>query len=249
MDADQYIPYPLDEVALDFQVLEPTARSEGMVDVMIAACRQEHIESRQAAVELSGLIPEVIDIEAHCVQRAIALDSELFTRDPTLGVPDVLAILDIGADMTTLSVVSGTQVLYTREQSFGGKQLTDDIQRKYDLTAAEAVKAKKFGGLPDDYEETVLNPFKEALLQQIMRSLQFFYSGTTYNDVDRIVLAGGTANLAGLDALIEARLGTPCSVANPFDNMRISDHVDADRLIKDAPSMMIACGLAMRNFD
>jgi type IV pilus assembly protein PilM len=161
----------------------------------------------------------------------------------------VLAILDIGADMTTLSVVSGTQVLYTREQSFGGKQLTDDIQRKYDLTAAEAGKAKKFGGLPDDYEETVLNPFKEALLQQVMRSLQFFYSGTTYNDVDRIVLAGGTANLAGLDALIEARLGTPCSVANPFDNMRISDHVDADRLIKDAPSMMIACGLAMRNFD
>ena len=249
MDADQYIPYPLDEVALDFQVLETTARSEDMVDVLIAACRQEHIESRQAAVEASGLSPEVIDIEAHCVQRAIALDLELFTRDPTLGVPDVLAILDIGADMTTLSVVSGSQVLYTREQSFGGKQLTDDIQRKYDLTAAEAGKAKKFGGLPADYEETVLNPFKEALLQQIMRSLQFFYSGTTYNDVDRIVLAGGTANLAGLDTLIETRLGTPCSVANPFDNMRISDHVDADRLMKDAPSMMIACGLAMRHFD
>ena len=249
LDADQYIPYPLDEVALDFQVLEESARSPELVEVLLAACRREHIESRQATVEMAGLEAEVVDIEAHCVQRAISLDLDLFTRDGEEIGKDVLAIVDIGAEMMTLSVVSGSEVHHTREQMFGGKQLTDEIQKKYGMTTGEAGYAKKFGGLPDDYEESVLNPFKEALLQQVMRSLQFFYSATAFNDVDRIVLAGGTANLAGLASFIEAKLGTPCSVANPFDNMQISDHVDKERLLKDAPSMMIACGLAMRSFD
>ena len=249
LDADQYIPYPLDEVALDFQVLEESARSADLVEVLLAACRREHIESRQATVEMAGLEAEVVDIEAHCVQRAISLDLDLFTRDGGDAGKDVLAIVDIGAEMMTLSVVSGSEVHYTREQMFGGKHLTDEIQKKYGMTTGEAGYAKKFGGLPDDYEESVLNPFKEALLQQIMRSLQFFYSATAFNDVDRIVLAGGTANLAGLGNFVEAKLGTPCSIANPFDNMKISDHVDKERLFADAPSMMIACGLAMRSFD
>ncbi len=246
LDADQYIPYPLDEVAMDFQVLGPSPRSSQMVDVLIAACRREHIESREAAIEMAGLVPEVIDIEAHCVQRAMALDLDLFTRDLSKGLPDILAIVDIGADMMCLSVLAGSQVVYTREQMFGGKQLTEEIQRTYGLPLAEAGYKKKFGVLPDDYEKKVLNPYKDALVQHVMRSLQFFYSATAYNDVDRIVLAGGTANLSGLDEIIERKLGTPVSVANPFDNMRIADKVDVKRLIGDAPAMMIACGLAMR---
>jgi len=249
LEADQYIPYPLDEVALDFQVLGSSARSEDLVDVLLAACRREHIESREAAIEGAGLTPEVIDIEAHCVQRAIALDLDLFSEKAEGESPDVLAIFDIGAQLTTLSVVQGSEVLYTREQMFGGKQLTDDIQAKYGLSAQEAGYAKKFGGLPADYDSDVLTPFKESLLQQVMRSLQFFYSATAYNDVDRIVLAGGTANIDGLAALIATRLGTPCSVANPFDNMRIAASVDQERLMADAPAMMIACGLAMRRLD
>ena len=249
LDADQYIPYPLDEVALDFKVLEESARSSDLVEVLLAACRQEHIESRQVALEMAGLEAEVIDIEAHCVQRAISLDLDLFVREGPESGKDVLAIVDIGADMMTLSVVSGNEVHYTREQMFGGKQLTEEIQSKYGMTRSEAGYAKKFGGLPEDYEELVLNPFKEALLQQVMRSLQFFYSATAFNDVDRIVLAGGTANLDGLASLVELKLGTPCSIANPFDNMHISNRVNKDQLLKDAPSMMIACGLAMRSFD
>jgi len=249
LEADQYIPYPLDEVALDFQVLGPSARSEDLLEVLLAACRREHVDARQAVLESAGLEPEVIDIEAHCVQRAIALDLDLFS-DPVEGQPqDVLAIVDIGADLTTLSVVQGSEVLYTREQMFGGRQLTDEIQAKYGLNTAEAGYAKKFGGLPEDYEVEVLAPFKEALLQQVMRSLQFFYSATSYNDVDRVVLAGGTANLVGLTDLIATRLGTPCSDANPFDNMRIGPKVDQERLMADAPAMMIACGLAMRDVD
>ena len=249
LDADQYIPYPLDEVALDFQVLEESSRSSELVEVLLAACRREHIESRQATVEVAGLEAEVIDIEAHCVQRAISLDLDLFVGEGADAGKDVLAIVDIGAEMMTLSVVSGNEVHYTREQMFGGKHLTDDIQNKYGLTKSEAGYAKKFGGLPEDYEEALLNPFKEALLQQLTRSLQFFYSATAFNQVDRIVLAGGTANLDGLADFIGSKLGTPCNIANPFDNMLINDRVDEDQLLKDAPAMMIACGLAMRGFD
>ena len=151
--------------------------------------------------------------------------------------------------MTTLSVLADDRSIYTREQLFGGKQLTEEIQRRYSLSFEEAGLAKKQGGLPDDYEAEVLQPFKEAVLQQVTRSLQFFFSSSQYDDVDYIVLAGGTASIEGLAEMIENKLGTPTVIANPFVDMSIASKVDANALANDAPAMMIACGLAMRSFD
>jgi type IV pilus assembly protein PilM len=147
-----------------------------------------------------------------------------------------------------LSVLAEDRAIYTRDQLFGGKQLTEEIQRRYSLSFEEAGLAKKRGGLPDDYEEEVLQPFKEALLQQVTRSLQFFFSSSQYDDIDYIVLAGGTSSIDGLADLIEAKLGTPTMIANPFVNMSLSSKVDANGLANDAPALMIACGLAMRSF-
>jgi len=161
----------------------------------------------------------------------------------------VVAIIDIGATMTTLSVLADDRSIYTREQLFGGKQLTEEIQRRYSLSFEEAGLAKKQGGLPDDYEAEVLQPFKEAVLQQVTRSLQFFFSSSQYDDVDYIVLAGGTASIEGLAEMIENKLGTPTVIANPFVDMSIASKVDSNALANDAPAMMIACGLAMRSFD
>ena len=154
-----------------------------------------------------------------------------------------------GATMTSLNVLRNQRSIYTREQVFGGKQLTDEIMRRYGLPLEEAGLAKKQGGLPDDYEPEVLEPFKDAVVQQVARSLQFFFSSSQYNDVDHIILAGGVSSMEGLEELVREKLGTPTSVANPFAQMSISSRVNAVALSGDAPAMMIACGLALRSFD
>lgn len=246
-EADQYIPYPLEEVALDFEVQGPSPRVENQVEVLLAACRRENVEMREAALELGGLKAKVVDIEAHCMQRAFELVREQFTGEG--GEDQIIAIIDIGATMTTLSVLTNSGTPYTREQLFGGKQLTEEIQRRYSLSVEEAGLAKKQGGLPDDYETEVLQPFKEAVVQQVTRSLQFFYSSSAFDDVDHIILAGGTSSIEGLADMVAAKLGTPTSIANPFVNMSLSSKVNEVNLNNDAPALMIACGLAMRSFD
>ncbi|MCH8257693.1 MAG: pilus assembly protein PilM [Proteobacteria bacterium] len=249
VEADQYIPYPLDEVALDFEVQGPSPRSEDQVEVLLAACRRENVEMREAALELGGLKAKVVDIEAHCMQRAFELVRADFTEEGAEEGDQIIAIIDIGATMTTLSVITGVGAPYTREQLFGGKQLTEEIQRRYSLSVEEAGLAKKQGGLPDDYETEVLVPFKEAVIQQVTRSLQFFYSSSAYDDVDHIILAGGTSSIEGLAEMVAAKLGTPCSIANPFAKMSLASKVSQENLHNDAPALMIACGLALRSFD
>ena len=207
VEADQYIPYPLEEVALDFEVQGPSPRNEEQVEVLIAACRRENVEMREAALELGGLKAKVVDIEAHCMQRTFEMiRNQFFEIDEDDEDDDkVIAVVDIGATMTTLSVLTNSGAPYTREQLFGGKQLTEEIQRRYSLSVEEAGLAKKQGGLPDDYETEVLQPFKEAVVQQVTRSLQFFYSSSAYDDVDHIILAGGTSSIDGLSDMVAAK--------------------------------------------
>ena len=245
LEADQYIPFPLEEVAIDFEVQGISPRNPEQVEVLLAACRRENVEMRATVLQLSELIPEKVDIEAYSMERAFELISEQLEDQEG----QVVAIIDIGATMTTLSVLVDGKTVYTREQLFGGKQLTEEIQRRYGLSREEAGLAKKQGGLPDDYESEVLEPFKEAVVQQVTRSLQFFFSASQYNDVDYIILAGGVASLEGLVGLIEEKLGTQTVVANPFARMSVSSRVNAVSLANDAPSLMIVTGLAMRSFD
>jgi type IV pilus assembly protein PilM len=245
LEADQYIPYPLEEVAIDFEVQGPSPEKDNQVEVLLAACRRETIESRVEAIEGSELVPKIMDVEAYAMERAFSMVQGQLDLDSD----STVAIVDIGATMTTLSVLHNGQTIYTREQLFGGKQLTDEIMRRYGLPLEEAGLAKKQGGLPDDYEPEVLEPFKDAVVQQVARSLQFFFSSSQYNDVDHIILAGGVSSMEGLDELVREKLGTPTTVANPFAQMSISSKVNAVALSGDAPAMMIACGLALRSFD
>lgn len=244
-EADQYIPFPLEEVAIDFEVQGVSPRNPEQVEVLLAACRRENVEVRELVLVESDLIAEKVDIEAYCMERAFELIAEQLEDQEG----QVVAIVDIGATMTTLSVLVDGKTVYTREQLFGGRQLTEEIQRRYGLSREEAGLAKKQGGLPDDYESEVLAPFKEAVVQQVTRSLQFFFSASQYNDVDYIILAGGVASLEGLVGLIEEKLGTQTVVANPFARMSVSSRVNAVSLANDAPSLMIVTGLAMRSFD
>lgn len=246
LEADQYIPYSLDEVSLDYEVQGISGKNPERVDVLLVASRKENVEDRVAAVELGGLKANIVDVEAFAVENAFAL---LPDQLPEGGEDLTVAIADTGTAVTTLTVIDNGRIVYTREQGFGGRQLTEEIQRRYGLSYEEAGLAKKHGGLPDSYVTEVLEPFKHAMAQKIGRSLQFFISSSAHRRVDCIVLAGGCASISGIDTLIEAQLGTPAIVANPFANMSLSNRIKPQNLSDDAPAMMIACGLAMRSFD
>lgn len=245
LEAANYVPYPIEEVNLDFEVLGPMPGNPEMVQVLLAASRAENVETRASALELGGLTPRVMDVEAFAVENAFALlaDGLNLRRD------GLAALVDVGATMTTLNILRNGRSLYSREQVFGGKQLTDEVMRRYGLSYEEAGLAKRQGGLPESYEVEVLEPFKEALVQQISRLLQFFYAGSEFNRVDQVVLAGGCASIPGMAAMVEEQLGVPTAVANPLAHMTLGPRVQAHALAQDAPALMIACGLALRSFD
>ena len=245
LEAVNYIPYPIEEVNLDFEVLGPMPGNAEMVQVLLAASRSENVEMRASALELGGLTARVMDVEAFAIENAFALLAN------TLNIPrdGIVAMVDVGATMTTLNILRNGRSLYSREQVFGGKQLTDEVMRRYGLSYEEAGLAKRQGGLPESYEVEVLEPFKEALVQQISRLLQFFYAGSEFNRVDQIVLAGGCASIAGVAEMVEEQLGVQTVVANPLAQMTLGSRVQAHALAQDAPALMIACGLAMRSFD
>ena len=246
LEADQYIPYPIEEVALDFEVVGITENNPDMVDVLLAACRSENVDARVAAVELGGLTAQIVDVEAYALENAVVL---IASQLPEHGFDKNIAIVDIGATMTTLNVLQDQRIIYTREQVFGGSQLTEEIQRRFGLSYEEAGLAKRQGGLPDNYGPEVLEPFKEAMAQQVSRSLQFFFSSSQHNAIDHIVLAGGCATIQGADELIAERVGIPTTIANPFSSMTLSPKVNAQALSDDASALMIACGLALRGLD
>ena len=243
-DAEQYIPFPLDEASLDFEVLPDRLANPNRVNVLLVATRIENVEARAEALELGGLTPKIADVESFAIENAF----KVFSDTLPMGV-NTVGILDIGHTMTTLSVMQNNKVIYTREQVFGGKQLTQEIQNRYGLSFEEAGRAKKSRTLPDDYDIEVLEPFLEAVVQQAARSLQFFFSSSQFNEIDHILLAGGNTNIPGLAKLLQQKLGYRVTIANPFLQMGFSPQIDIKKIENDASSLMVACGLALRSFD
>ncbi len=246
MEADRHIPYPLDEVNMDFQVLGPSQEGGEQVSVLLAACRKEIVDDYVAVANAAGLTPLVIDIETYAMENAYGLISRGL---PGGGMEKTVAVLDVGATTTTINVMHNGHSVYTRDHTFGGRQLTEEIQRRYGLSYEEAGLAKKQGGLPDNYQTDVLRPFMEAMCQEIMRALQFFYSSSPFNSVDQILLAGGCAQIPGIDELATSRIGASTVIANPFSTMSLASRIKPQMLSADAPSLMVSCGLALRGYD
>ncbi|MCA1798117.1 MAG: pilus assembly protein PilM [Xanthomonadaceae bacterium] len=248
LQADQYIPFPLEEVRYDYEVLGPAKGGDGeMVEVLLAATRADNVDQRQAVLDAAGITAKVVDIEAYALENACRL---LTHQMPDLGVERTIAIVDFGATTTTFSVLNDLRIIYTRDQAFGGKQLTEEIMRQYGLSYEEAGKAKKHGGLPDNYNEEMLQPFMEDMAQQVNRSLQFFLSSNSqYETLDEVLICGGCSAITGVDTLIAERVGVPTQVGNPFGEMKISSKAKGQLAESDAGALMIACGLALRSFD
>jgi len=245
-EANQYIPFALEEVNLDFQVIGISPTNPEEQEVMIAATRKERVEDRIAVADLAGLKPLVMDVESFAQQTALSL---VVRGLPGAGKDQNVAIVDVGANVMQVTVLRNDQSVYTREQAFGGNQLTQEIVTRYGMSPEEAENAKRSGGLPDDFEAEVLKPFMANLSGEVQRALQFFFTSTQYHNVDHILLAGGSAVIPGLDEAVHAQTQVATSVANPFSMMQTSSRVQLKRLMVDAPSLIVACGLAMRRFD
>ena len=245
-EANQYIPFALDEVNLDFQVVGPAPSSPDEIEVLIAASRKEKVEDRVAVVESAGLKPTVMDVESYAVLSAFALIEKQLTES---GKGQIIALVDVGAHLMNLTVMRNGQQLYAREQAFGGNQLTQDIARLFGMTFEEAEAEKRRNSLPDNYESELLRPFVDNMALEVSRALQFFFTSTQFTHIDHIVLGGGCAVLPGADEAVASRTQVNTIIANPFADMVLSDRVRAKSLLADASSLMAACGLALRRFD
>jgi len=244
-EANQYIPFPLDEVSLDFCIVGPSAASAGDVEVLIAASRKEKVQDIQGLAEAAGLKPVIVDVESYASRLATA---RLIESLPNQGVGSVVALFELGALTTSMQVIRNNEVLYDRDQAFGGAQLTQLIVRQYGFSLEEAESKKRSGELPDDYESGVLRPFVESMVQEIARALQFFFTSTPHNKVDYVMLAGGSAALPGLTTAVTRHTTFACSLVNPFEGMELGEAVRLKKMTREAPSYLTACGLALRRF-
>lgn len=245
LDSDKHIPFPFSEVAFDFQRLGLNARYADQQDVLLVACRQQDVSQLTDALLQAGLMPEAVDVETFAMERAF---TEVRHQLPQLPADeDCVALVDIGATMNTFHVLREGRVVYSRDTVFGGRQLTEEIRSRYGLSLDEAGLAKKRGGLPDDYESSVLAPFLDTLVQQVGRSLQLYYTAGRNQEIRHMVLAGGTGMLPGLAEQLARESGMDVVIANPLARMKVNGRIDVQTLFADAPAMLTACGLAMRS--
>lgn len=245
-EASQYIPFALDEVSLDFDIIGPAQNAPEDVEVLLAATRKEKVEDRVAVAEAAGLKPLVMDVESYAARAAI---DRITAQLPKGGQGQIIALFQIGAHVTHFSVLLDGQAIYEREQPFGGNQLTQDIVRSYGLSFEEAEAKKKAGDLPEGYEREHLAPFMENAALEVTRAIQFFYTSTPYTHIDQIFLAGGCAIIPGLVETIAERARVSTSVVSPFKGMQLAPGLREKQLRTEAPSYLVACGLALRRFD
>lgn len=245
-EANQYIPFALDEVSLDFDIIGPAQNAPDDVEVLIAATRKEKVEDRVAVAESAGLKPLVMDIESYAARAAL---SRVTAQLPKGGQGQIIALFQIGAQMTHVSVMLDGQTIYEREQPFGGNQLTQDIVRAYGLPFEEAEAKKRTQDLPEGFERELLEPFLENAALEVTRAIQFFFTSTPYTHIDHVFLAGGCAIVPGLVELVAERTKISTSVISPFQGMQLASNVREKQLRGEAPSYLVACGLAMRRFD
>lgn len=244
-EANQYIPFSLDEVSLDFCVVGPSTTSTGDVEVLIAASRKEKVQDRQGLAEAAGLKPIVVDVESYASRLATA---RLIENLPNKGLDTLVALFEVGAMTTSMQVIKNDEVLYERDQAFGGAQLTQLIVRQYGFSPEEAEAKKRSGDLPEDYDSGVLKPFVDSMAQEIGRALQFFFTSTPYNKIDYVMLAGGSSALPGLTESVTQQTTFAAMQVDPFDGMKIGNNVKEKKMRREVASYLTSCGLALRRF-
>lgn len=243
MEAGKYISYPINEINMDFAILSASAKNTAMHDVLIIATKEENVSNRVEVISQVGLEIKVVDVESYAIERIVQL---LVKKFPEFGKHKTVIVVDIGAEFTRLYVLYHMRTVYTSEEMFGGRQLIDSISQYYGISYEEAVQITEQKSMPIDYELAIFHPFIEMIALQVKRILQFFFSTEQYSVVDTILLIGDVAKIPNLAQQIQIKTDVPTSVVNPFKYLNVSKNVCFETLSNLAPSLAIACGLALR---
>lgn len=255
-EAEQYIPYDIDEVNVDFQIVKAEGEvpkpgskiapsDDRQMDVLLVAARKDTIAEYSEVVRAAGLEPVIVDLDVFALENGFQL---IYGLDLT----ETVALINIGSMTMNINVLSGGQTAYTRDAQIGGAVMTDLIQKELGITelAAERVKMGQFSA--DQSIEEVAPAIVRGLedLTDEMNKTFDLYSKTSSSRIERIYISGGVAQMEGVDRLISANTGIVCETINPFQNMKINKRqFDEAYLSYIGPSAVISVGLAMRRLD
>ncbi|MEN1727609.1 MAG: type IV pilus assembly protein PilM [Pseudomonadota bacterium] len=245
VEAGQYIPFPRDEVSLDFEVLGPSPRNADLLEILLAASKTEHVDARREVAELTGLNVTVVDVEAYAIANAF----DLVRKGAGIDEAETIGVLNIGSMNSTMIVLRGNRSIYNREHSFGGHQLVEECMRRYGMDAEQANFLQRGEEPPAGFEDEVLEPFRQNVIQQISRALQFYSSSSDYSSINTLFITGGGASIPGLAEAVGNEVGISCEVADPLKDVRVAPKINANALESARSSLTTACGLALRGFD
>jgi len=245
VEAGQYIPFPREEVSLDFEVLGPSPRNADLLEILLAASKTEHVDARLEVAELIGLNVSIVDVEAYAIANAF----DLVRKSAGIDEAETIGVLNIGSTVSSMIVLRGNRSIYSREHSFGGHQLIEECMRRYGMDAEQAGFLQRGEEPPAGFEDEVLEPFRQNVIQQISRALQFYSSSSEYSSINTLFITGGGASIPGLAEAVGNEVGISCEVADPLKDLRVAPKVNANALDQARPSLTTACGLALRGFD
>ncbi len=245
VEAGHYIPFPREEVSLDFEVLGPSPRNADLLEVLLAASKTEHVDMRREVAEMAGLNVKVVDVESFAISNAF----DLVRQQAGIDRAETLAILNIGSTTSAMIVLRENRSIYNREHSFGGNQLIEECMRRYGMDSRQARFMQRGEEPPAGFEDEVLEPFRQGVIQQISRALQFYASSSDYRSINTLYLTGGGALVSGLAEALGDEIGISTELGDPLKNIRPGSKVNPRKLDAVRPSLTIACGLALRGFD
>jgi type IV pilus assembly protein PilM len=244
-EAAQYIPFDMNDVNIDYQVLTEDA-NEPQMDVLLAAVKKDKILNYTNVLSLAGKIPEVVDIDAFALQNCYEYNYE---PSPS----STVALLNIGASVMNINIVKGSSPLFTRDVSVGGNQYTDSLQKELDLNFEDAESLKmghKVGTVSQDAKTPILHQVTEIIVLEIQKTFDFFRATAAGQHIEKIYLAGGSSAVPGLMEALRQEFSMPVEMLNPFQRIQPSvSGADSDLIHSNAGQLAVAVGLALRSFE
>ena len=246
LDAEQYIPFDISEVNLDYQVVGPgiTAADEPGMEVVLVAAKKDKIQNHTNVISMAGQSPEVVDIDAFALQNAF--EANYSTREN-----ETVALLNIGASLMNINITKGGTPLFIRDVSVGGNQYTDILQKELQLNFQEAedLKLGKSGGSEVEMVQPLLESITSMLIMEVQKTFDFFRETYPSETISRVLISGGTSHMLGLAERIQSTFSYPTEVLDPFRNIEVGPKVDSSKVASLGPALAVAVGLALRGFD
>jgi len=252
-EADQHVPYDIDDVYLDFEILGEVPDSPDEMEVVLAACKREVVDDYQLVLSEAGIEAKCVDCAVFALENALEttqISSEGLAEGEVVDdeAAPAVALVNIGANLVNINIMINGQMTFVRDQFYGGQNLTEEIQKEHGVSyqAAEDMKVERFSEISPE----ALERFYVGLTSELVRSLDFYAANHAEHPVQKLLLSGGSALIPDIANELEQRLGIESEVINPFVNIKASSKkFDMDYLNRIGPSMMVPVGLALRGFD